>query len=144
MHVVCIAKNRAVNLATRGFQLSVWALNTLGKYALKGRTFLFIGTKKPAAGLIARASLFSQTSFFVNTRWLGGMLTNWKTILKSISKIRPILKEKQKIIRDILEKRQSIKLRLIKKALLLKKKSKFILVKGQDFISLLKNPNANN
>ena len=118
------------------------ALNTLGKYALKGRTFLFIGTKKPAAGLIARASLFSQTSFFVNTRWLGGMLTNWKTILKSISKIRPILKEKQKIIRDILEKRQNIKLRLIKKALLLKKKSKFILVKGLDFISIFKNPNA--
>ena len=42
------------------------------------------------------------------------MLTNWKTILKSISKIRPILKEKQKIVADILEKRQTIKLRLIK------------------------------
>jgi small subunit ribosomal protein S2 len=118
------------------------ALNVLGKYALKGRTFLFIGTKKPAAGLIARASLFSQTSFFVNTRWLGGMLTNWKTILKSISKIRPILKEKQKIIRDILEKRQNIKSRLIKKALLLKKKSKFILLKGQQLISIFKNPST--
>lgn len=116
------------------------ALNVLGKYALKGRTFLFIGTKKPAAGLIARASLYSHTSFFVNTRWLGGMLTNWKTILKSISKIRPILKEKQKIIRDILEKRQTIKSRLIKKALLLKKKSKFILLKGQQLISIFKNP----
>ena len=98
------------------------ALVQLSKYALKGRTFMFIGTKKPAAGLIARASLFSKTSFFVNTRWLGGMLTNWKTILKSISKIRPILKEKQKIVADILAKRQAIKLRLIKKALLLKKK----------------------
>jgi small subunit ribosomal protein S2 len=118
------------------------ALNVLGKYALKGRTFLFIGTKKPAAGLIARASLFSQTSFFVNTRWLGGMLTNWKTILKSISKIQPILKEKQKIIRDILEKRQNIKSRLIKKALLLKKKSKFILLKGQQLISIFKNPST--
>lgn len=116
------------------------ALNALGKYALKGHTFLFIGTKKPAAGLVARASLYSQTSFFVNTRWLGGMLTNWKTILKSISKIRPILKEKQKIIRDILEKRKNIKSRLIKKALLLKKKSKFILLKGQQLISIFKNP----
>nr|YP_009185304.1 ribosomal protein S2 [Phacotus lenticularis]ALO63619.1 ribosomal protein S2 [Phacotus lenticularis] len=118
------------------------ALTVLGKYALKGRTFLFIGTKKAAAGLIARASLFSQTSFFVNTRWLGGMLTNWKTILKSIKKIRPILKEKQKIIRDILVKRQNIKSRLIKKALLLKKKSKFILVKGQQLISILSNPTS--
>ena len=118
------------------------ALTVLGKYALKGRTFLFIGTKKAASGLIARASLFSQTSFFVNTRWLGGMLTNWKTILKSIKKIRPILKEKQKIIRDILVKRQNIKSRLIKKALLLKKKSKFILVKGQQLIAILSNPTS--
>jgi small subunit ribosomal protein S2 len=115
------------------------ALTQLSKYALKGRTFMFIGTKKPAAGLIARASLFSKTSFFVNTRWLGGMLTNWKTILKSISKIRPILKEKQKIVADILEKRQTIKLRLIKKALLLKKKSKLILSKGRFLINQFKN-----
>jgi ribosomal protein S2 len=115
------------------------ALTQLSKYALKGRTFMFIGTKKPAAGLIARASLFSKTSFFVNTRWLGGMLTNWKTILKSISKIRPILKEKQKIVADILEKRQTIKLRLIKKALLLKKKSKLILSKGRFLIDQFKN-----
>ena len=114
------------------------ALTQLSKYALKGRTFMFIGTKKPAAGLIARASLFSKTSFFVNTRWLGGMLTNWKTILKSISKIRPILKEKQKIVADILAKRQSIKLRLIKKALLLKKKSKLILTKGRILINQFK------
>lgn len=118
------------------------ALTQLSKYAVKGRTFLFIGTKKPAAGLIARASLFSKTSFFVNTRWLGGMLTNWRTILKSISKIRPILKEKQKIVADILEKRQTIKLRLIRKALLLKKKSKLILSKGRFLIEQFKNPSA--
>jgi small subunit ribosomal protein S2 len=116
------------------------ALTQLSKYALKGRTFLFIGTKKPASGLIARASLFSKTSFFVNTRWLGGMLTNWKTILKSISKIRPILKEKQKIVADILDKRQIIKVRLIKKALLLKKKSQLILTKGRFLIDQFKNP----
>nr|ALO63387.1 ribosomal protein S2 [Carteria sp. SAG 8-5] len=91
------------------------ALNQLTKYAVKGRTFLFVGTKKPAASLISRAALFSKKSFFVNTRWLGGMLTNWKTILKSISKIRPILKEKQRIIQMLLTKRQGIKLRLMKK-----------------------------
>jgi small subunit ribosomal protein S2 len=118
------------------------ALTQLSKYALKGRTFLFIGTKKPAAGLIARASVFSKTSFFVNTRWLGGMLTNWKTILKSISKIRPILKEKQKIVADILEKRQTLKLRLIKKALFLKKKSKLILSKGRFLIDQFKYKNT--
>lgn len=117
------------------------ALNKLTKYALKGRTFLFIGTKKPAAGLVARASFFTKNSFYVNTRWLGGMLTNWKTICKSISKIRPILKEKQKVVRDILERRQSIKSRLIKKALLLRKKSKIILSKGRSLLETFKNTN---
>lgn len=115
------------------------ALNTLTKYALKGRTFLFIGTKKPATGLIARASFFTKNSFYVNTRWLGGMLTNWKTICKSISKIRPILREKQKVVRDILERRQTIKSRFIKRALLLKKKSKLILIKGRQIFQMFKN-----
>lgn len=115
------------------------ALNKLTKYALKGRTFLFIGTKKPAAGLVARASFFTKNSFYVNTRWLGGMLTNWKTICKSISKIRPILKEKQKVVVEILERRQAIKTRLIKKALLLRKKSKLILNKGRYLLETLRN-----
>ncbi len=114
------------------------ALKKVTKYALKGRTFLFIGTKKPASGLVARASFFTKNSFYVNTRWLGGLLTNWKTICKSISKIRPILKEKQKVVRDILERRQAIKNRLIKKALLLKKKSKLILSKGRILLETLK------
>jgi small subunit ribosomal protein S2 len=116
------------------------ALAQLTKYAAKGKTFLFVGTKKAASGLIARASLFSKKAFFVNTRWLGGMLTNWKTILKSISKIRPILKEKQVIIKDILAKRQSIKTLLMEKAFLLKKKSKLVLKKGRQLLQKLKTP----
>ena len=114
------------------------ALAQLGKYAAKGKTFLFVGTKKAAAGLVSRASLFSKKAFFVNTRWLGGMLTNWKTIVKSISKIRPILKEKQIIIKDILQKRQTIKARLIQKAVLLRKKSKLMLKKGRQLIGQIK------
>jgi small subunit ribosomal protein S2 len=119
------------------------ALAQLTKYAAKGKTFLFVGTKKAASGLVSRAALFSKKAFFVNTRWLGGMLTNWKTILKSISKIRPILKEKQVIIKDILEKRQNIKARLIQKALLLRKKSKLMLKKGRQLIQMLKQNNNN-
>ncbi len=120
------------------------ALNKLTKFALKGRTFLFIGTKKPAAGLVARASFFTKNSFYVNTRWLGGMLTNWKTICKSISKIRPILKEKQKVVREILERRQAIKTRLIKKAFLLRKKSKLILNKGRILLETLRKQKTTN
>nr|YP_007507314.1 ribosomal protein S2 [Gonium pectorale]BAM86001.1 ribosomal protein S2 [Gonium pectorale] len=119
------------------------ALAQLTKYAVKGKTFLFVGTKKAASGLVSRAALFSKKAFFVNTRWLGGMLTNWKTILKSISKIRPILKEKQIIIKDILEKRQNIKTRLIQKALLLRKKSKLMLKKGRLLIQMFKSVNLN-
>ena len=114
------------------------ALQQLAKYALKGRTFLFVGTKKSASALVARAALLTKTSFFVNTRWLGGMLTNWKTILKSISKIKPILKEKQKIIKNILEKRQRIKLRLFKKVTLLRIKSQELIKKGKKLIFKVK------
>jgi small subunit ribosomal protein S2 len=114
------------------------ALQQLGKYAAKGKTFLFVGTKKPAASLIARTAMLSKTSYFVNTRWLGGMLTNWKTILKSISQIRPILKEKQKMIQKILEKRQKIKKRLLKKVNVLRKKSEKLLIKGKQLLTKIK------
>lgn len=114
------------------------ALQQLAKYAAKGKTFLFVGTKKPAASLIARTAMLTKTSYFVNTRWLGGMLTNWKTILKSISQIRPILKEKQKMITKILEKRQKIKKRLLKKVNLLRKKSENLLMKGKQLLVQMK------
>ena len=110
------------------------ALKQLAKYAAKGKTFLFVGTKKPASSLIAKTALLSNTSFFVNTRWLGGMLTNWKTILKSISQIRPILKQKQKILQKILEKRQKIQRRLFNKVSLLRKKSQKFMMKGKYLI----------
>lgn len=114
------------------------ALKQLAKYAAKGKTFLFVGTKKSASALIARTALFTKTSFFVNTRWLGGMLTNWKTILKSISQIKPILKEKQKMIQTILEKRQKIKYGFIKKVNLLKKRGEKLMAKGRLLITKLK------
>lgn len=115
------------------------ALKQLAKYAAKGKTFLFVGTKKPAASLIAKAALLSNTSFFVNTRWLGGMLTNWKTILKSIAQIRPILKQKEKILQKIFEKRQKIQRRLFQKVSLLQKKSKKFLNKGKHLIHQILN-----
>jgi len=115
------------------------ALKQLAKYAAKGKTFLFVGTKKPAASLVAKTALLSHTSFFVNTRWLGGMLTNWKTIFKSISQIRPILKQKQKIFRKILEKRQTIQRRLFQKVYLLRKKSQKLMLKGKYFIRQILN-----
>lgn len=57
--------------------------------ASQGKTFLFVGTKKQASRLIAKTAL-QTNSFFVNQRWLGGMLTNWKTIKTSISKLNTL------------------------------------------------------
>lgn len=57
--------------------------------AAQGKTFLFVGTKKQASRLVAKTALQSN-SFFVNQRWLGGMLTNWKTIKTSISKLNSL------------------------------------------------------
>ncbi len=57
--------------------------------ASQGKTFLFVGTKKPAIRLIAETALQCD-SFYVNQRWLGGMLTNWKTIKTSIAKLNDL------------------------------------------------------
>lgn len=64
--------------------------------ASEGKKFLFIGTKKQASKLVAQAALQSD-SHFVNQRWLGGMLTNWKTIKASINKLNELqVREKNK------------------------------------------------
>lgn len=62
-------------------------LNFIEKSASQGKTFLFVGTKKQAAPLISESAL-SCNSYYVNQRWLGGMLTNWQTIQKSIRKLK--------------------------------------------------------
>ena len=55
----------------------------------KGGRVLFVGTKRQAAKEIAEAAKRSA-QYFVNARWLGGMLTNWKTISASISRLRKL------------------------------------------------------
>lgn len=114
------------------------ALKAVSKYAAKGRTFLFVGTSKISSSLIARAALFSK-NFFVNTRWLGGMLTNWQTIVKSISKIRPILQQKQEIMTKILQKRQRIKQYFLNKLDKLNTKTKLLVQIGRTVLNRLTN-----
>ena len=62
-------------------------LNFLEENAAQGKTFLFVGTKQQAAPLIAKTALACD-SYYVNQRWLGGMLTNWRTIQKSLRKLQ--------------------------------------------------------
>ena len=65
------------------------ALVEIHKCITSGGKILFVSTKKQAAATIA--SLAKDTSqFYVNHRWLGGMLTNWKTISNSIKRYKKL------------------------------------------------------
>jgi small subunit ribosomal protein S2 len=65
------------------------ALKTVSDTVAKGGRVLFVGTKRQASDEIAAAAKRSA-QYFVNARWLGGMLTNWKTISASISRLRKV------------------------------------------------------
>jgi len=71
------------------------ALNEIHKCISSGGRILFVSTKKQATEAIA--SLAKDTSqFYVNHRWLGGMLTNWKTISNSIKYYKKLSEELKK------------------------------------------------
>ncbi|MGI9498606.1 MAG: 30S ribosomal protein S2 [Geminicoccaceae bacterium] len=65
------------------------ALATSREVAASGGRVLFVGTKRQAQEPIARAAQRSG-QYFVNHRWLGGMLTNWRTISQSIRRLREL------------------------------------------------------
>ncbi|MGB3722741.1 MAG: 30S ribosomal protein S2 [Pacificimonas sp.] len=65
------------------------ALDFVAGTAKAGGKVLFVGTKRQAAEPIAEAAKRSG-HYFVNHRWLGGMLTNWKTISESIRKFKEL------------------------------------------------------
>jgi small subunit ribosomal protein S2 len=65
------------------------ALQAVSDAVAKGGRILFVGTKRQAADSIADAAKRSA-QYFVNSRWLGGTLTNWKTISNSISRMKKI------------------------------------------------------
>jgi small subunit ribosomal protein S2 len=65
------------------------ALQTLRDTAASGGRVLFVGTKRQAQDKIAEAA-GRCGQYYVNHRWLGGMLTNWKTISQSIKRLREI------------------------------------------------------
>jgi small subunit ribosomal protein S2 len=65
------------------------ALVAVTETVAKGGRVLFVGTKRAASEQIADAAKRSA-QYYVNSRWLGGMLTNWKTISNSIKHLRTI------------------------------------------------------
>lgn len=61
----------------------------LSQLSSQGKTFLFVGTKRQASQTIERVAI-ECNSFYVNQRWLGGMLTNWKTIKRSLRTLQEL------------------------------------------------------
>ena len=71
------------------------ALQEIHKCTSSGGKILFVSTKKQATEAIA--DLAKETSqFYVNHRWLGGMLTNWKTISNSIKRYKKLSSDLKK------------------------------------------------
>ncbi len=65
------------------------ALQAVSDTVARGGRVLFVGTKRQAQDAIADAAKRSA-QYYVNSRWLGGMLTNWKTISASIQRLRKV------------------------------------------------------
>jgi small subunit ribosomal protein S2 len=65
------------------------ALKTISDTVSKGGRVLFVGTKRQAQEAIADAAKRSA-QYYINSRWLGGTLTNWKTISGSITRLRKL------------------------------------------------------
>jgi small subunit ribosomal protein S2 len=65
------------------------ALLTVSDVVAKGGRVLFVGTKRQASEAIADAAK-SCAQYFVNHRWLGGTLTNWRTISNSIKRLKAL------------------------------------------------------
>ena len=67
----------------------VGALEAMRDTAAKGGRILFVGTKRAAADKIAETAK-ACGQYYVNHRWLGGMLTNWATVSQSIKRLRDL------------------------------------------------------
>ena len=65
------------------------AYEAVKEYAAKGRNVLFVGTKKQAAEVVAEEAK-RVGAYYINRRWLGGMLTNFETIRGRVNKLREL------------------------------------------------------
>lgn len=76
----------------------------------EGKDVLFVGTKKQAQDSIKEEAQRAG-QYFVNARWLGGMLTNFKTIRKRIDRLNELTKMEEDGTFEVLPKKEVIKLR---------------------------------
>ena len=83
------------------------ALNFLGKIAAKGGTVLFVGTKRSARDVIGEQAARCNMPY-VNHRWLGGMMTNFRTVKLSVRRLKTLQTMSQDGSFDRLVKREAL------------------------------------
>jgi len=94
---------------TQTVDLAKQAHDFLKKVTNSGRSVLFVGTKRQAAKVVEDVAR-ECGAYFVSNRWLGGMLTNYKTISLSIDKLRKVEKMKENGDFSLLTKREQSKI----------------------------------
>ncbi len=87
------------------------AYNFIKELAMDGKNVLFVGTKKQAQDSI-KEEAERAGAYFVNARWLGGMLTNFTTIRKRIARLKQLRAMQEDGTFDLLPKKEVIKLNL--------------------------------
>lgn len=91
-------------------QLMDNAYNYVRQASEQGKKFLFVGTKRQAAGIVAQEALRCG-SHYVNQRWLGGMLTNWSTIKTRVDRLKELERREESGALDLLPKKEASVLR---------------------------------
>ena len=86
------------------------AYNAISDIAAQGGTVLFVGTKKQAQEAV-KSEAERCGMYYVNERWLGGMLTNFKTIQSRIKRLKAIEKMSQDGTFDVLPKKEVIEIK---------------------------------
>ncbi len=76
----------------------------------QGKKVLFVGTKRQAAGIVAQEAARCG-SYYVNQRWLGGMLTNWTTIKTRVDRLKELERRQETGALDLLPKKEASVLR---------------------------------
>ena len=85
------------------------AYNFIQNIAMEGGPILFVGTKKQSQESIETEAKRAQM-FYVNHRWLGGMLTNYQTISNSIARLKKLEKDQEEGVFDQLPKKEALRL----------------------------------
>ncbi|ABM04678.1 SSU ribosomal protein S2P [Psychromonas ingrahamii 37] len=85
------------------------ALDFLEQKAAKKGKVLFVGTKRAASDAVKEAAI-SCDQFYVDHRWLGGMLTNWKTVRQSIKRLKDLEVQSQDGTFDKVTKKEALML----------------------------------